>query len=751
MNECKKKYELKFHSNYNSLGFELVRHIIKFYQNLCEGHNGFFQHLLFNLTILKEQNLTEEDIKYIQYKRKNDLILDRFPILDEFNKKNPKRQIFIEEYFDIKDPDFLDNDKLNLKAINTLDAIEDNKYTLVNFILLNMKVLLFNCKLSNDKINLLYDNKKFNNSLPLVEIHGKLTDLLIEMIQSSDKNHNHRFLFKINLDEQINDNERVLDNCFSFVKYLQEIKILFNENNFQFEPDTIKIKLNAFCLFNNLISQENKENESIIKAFLRFFPIEDLMTVVVFYFKVLYFKYIMSDHKMALEYSEEHIEKITNIVFTENILSRMIQYYKENLDMYEDDLFKLPAQIFLCILMISEKYQNPEAKVLIGYSERNKLNNVDIDEHEFEKFKYRGTKKNDFNDNLQIFKNDGNESKFIPGTSNSYFKNKIIASRFFSFFTRQCEFIIKKEDGEPEPDQKELEQEQENEEDEESDTSDSDKSDDDPDAGQDENSDTDLTKAVDNNVKVIYFFIDPRCYLISKHNIAQFFEKVDRTSSTTKLKGLVEELNLFHSEVKFKLSNLKQNEEVKGWMGYDYEKVDIFNFVISCVINFILLVFLDKDKLTNNWFYLMIIFFSLTQIAVNSYYLYFFFKSKYKYIVILGKERLGLAGKKRLSFHENFKVNILYSALNSEINLLYLNLLIPFICLFSTYAAILFPLQLFTVVKFVRTIKEIVNAFQLTFNQILAMIGFLAILILFYANLGFYFMKDQFDMQLDSV
>jgi hypothetical protein len=57
---------------------------------------------------------------------------------------------------------------------------------------------------------------------------------------------------------------------------------------------------------------------------------------------------------------------------------------------------------------------------------------------------------------------------------------------------------------------------------------------------------------------------------------------------------------------------------------------------------------------------------------------------------------------------------------------------------------------LLTVIKFVPTIKEIVIAFKLRFSQLLSMIGFLAILIYFYSNIGFYFLSDEFVKELGN-
>ena len=70
--------------------------------------------------------------------------------------------------------------------------------------------------------------------------------------------------------------------------------------------------------------------------------------------------------------------------------------------------------------------------------------------------------------------------------------------------------------------------------------------------------------------------------------------------------------------------------------------------------------------------------------------------------------------------------------------------------IFSKYGSFFFALQLLTVIKFIDTIKEIFLAFKLRFIQLICIIGFLLILIFFYANVGFYFLIDEFDAVVDN-
>ena len=71
--------------------------------------------------------------------------------------------------------------------------------------------------------------------------------------------------------------------------------------------------------------------------------------------------------------------------------------------------------------------------------------------------------------------------------------------------------------------------------------------------------------------------------------------------------------------------------------------------------------------------------------------------------------------------------------------------------LFSKYYLFFYVLQLVTVINFTDTIYEIVQAFYIRFTQLICMIGFLAILIFFFSNVGFYFYIDEFNTTINNL
>ena len=131
-------------------------------------------------------------------------------------------------------------------------------------------------------------------------------------------------------------------------------------------------------------------------------------------------------------------------------------------------------------------------------------------------------------------------------------------------------------------------------------------------------------------------------------------------------------------------------------------------------------------------------------------FLIIFIISKYNFYVLLSKNELGKDHK--LTILEAIKVYVFDAFLfDDEIYLLLLIIIMGIGGVFSEYGSFLFALQLLSIIKFVDTIKEIVLAFKIRLTQLVCMIGFLAILIFFYSNFGFYFLINEYNIEIEGV
>ena len=208
--------------------------------------------------------------------------------------------------------------------------------------------------------------------------------------------------------------------------------------------------------------------------------------------------------------------------------------------------------------------------------------------------------------------------KRVKPSDHNFNNDKIIAAKFFTKIVKKCEFRTENED--------ELQ------------------------------------------LKIIYFICDPLYYYISKNNIHSFFKYVDRTSAKQKLQSLLENLDVFFFEIEFKKEVNRKAKYKLFFLQIDYNKINIYNFIISSLINIVLLIFLkdeERGRESHKLDYAInsIIFF---QIILNVLYLYMFYISKYGFYISLLQNKLGKDHK--LTLKDKINLYVLDSfVLNDEI------------------------------------------------------------------------------------
>ncbi len=568
---------------------------------------------------------------------------------------------------------------------------------------------------SND---ILYDNRLNKTYSNVKEIFKKFSKLMIEMIQGLSEKNYDCFVKKLpkyfKCDEHNFTTNDVLEDTFVFVSLLKEIQyFVFNEEYF-FDKNTISIKYELFLIITNLITSEIGPNYiAILKLLVAIFPPDDLITLISKYLKALYVKHIYKvdyDDKMFMT-------EFSTLELTEENYFDLKTDFRTNLDLSSDVYFQLSSQMYLFLVILGNLQEVPEAEKILDLQNQeinfeiintDEVNNQFMDQVKDWISKFIRDKLHSFGIGQKLVIR---KQKKILTSQN----NEIIASKFFNRVIRSCEFVINNE------------------------------------RDIDANQDGIKEKKSRESIKKIYFIINPDVYLISNNNIEKFFEEVDRKTPTNKLKALLNILDTFCQEVKFKKERLGEHPNLKWMLDVDYKSVDLVNFIISVMINCILLVFLERGNFKETSYYRITIFLIYFQILINLAYAFIFLFSKYKFYVILGNEKLE-ENKENVGLYEKFRVNVLDSfLLNEEIYILLLNILIGYLCLTTTYTTFLVSLQLFTVIKFVPTINEIVIAFKIRIGQLMSMIGFLAIIIFFYSNIGFFFINSEFYTILEDV
>lgn len=777
-------------------------------QNICEGHNPITQELLFDLRlkplfqetkeklIEKSSQNTYNDIlkrKEKSKKYKNNTKVDNEHIkLDEFLKN---RNDFCFSYIN-----FLSNLMRNI--VGSLYFDFDDRYVFINKTFsLNSNFIHVYSKLTNLLIEMIQGTKEHN----LFNFYLPLKKKVKQLIPSPD-----------NIDIIKND---------LFLVFLNDIKQVFIKKGVDHDKEFCVIKTLAFSILNNILNQETV-NHDFVRMLMKIFDIEFLMGKLIKYMKKLILKFqkkILYEHPQFVELEkkiklenfkiedfyqiflihqelaqDDYFELCVQIFYFINITGDKF-YMQESIDILElndinfqiglnknyhndiqrkmistisMDLDNLEIEnTFLLktnrlenkIKFFFEKtlkkkslfdFQAPKIgitenkgknlpfndKILntFRYENKNKLNN---------KF-YQKQKENQINgrnleDYLKINKHSINKINDIVNLNeNEYLEPKnytlenlqdlikydnsqikkfhekdfalsdiIYTKQFFSKIINSVEFVIEDESG--------------------------------------------------GKVKEIYFIKSPIGNLINETNIINFFKKADRKDATTKITYMLDSLENFLIEIDYQL-NIK-NEFKKFLLKYDYKFTDLLSFIISIIINFLLIGSLDSESIDNENIrmplFKVVRIAGLAQILINFISLIIFLivkqdlwityeinnirRIEFSYMgnSIIDREiiltKINLFRKIRLFFIDSFLIN-------EEIILINFNILLGIIGISQFYATMIFSLQLLTVVRFVETIRDILLAFRSRFDQLVAMVFFLLFLIYFYTNVAFYFLNSEY-------
>ena len=728
-----------------SLAFSTGRYAIKFIQNLCEGHNKEYQNKFFtmefdheeylkdNINIYNEQKFTNAYRSYIKITtkklRKDELKLkESLQHLSRNTKEIKEREVSkdssqekIVSKKQTEDKNANQNNQRILSFKGTIDTVTSQNADIEDFedeekekILDNQQISFFNLicnlmKMINNNLHsgntfdcILFQNViKFKNFENLSELYIRLSDLIVEMIQGTDIENFKKF-YRSGLPKEFryfteegtyspNKDHRI----FVFLELAYQIKNILFDKNFTFDPLSYNMKYYLFTIINNIISQEGIDL-SIVWAFSFIFPPDELLGVISIYLRGIYLS-----HYCRLHYNYEEFIKELNYLELNNIQwFELKQFFRENPHIYNDKYFQLAAQMYLFLTILAEKYNIKEAEKVKKYIEKETIDSKISDTKELNS--PVSIEEDTIMTKITSIINVGSPTiklKRVKPNDHNFVNDKIITAKFFSKIIKKCEFKIENED--------ELE------------------------------------------LKIIYFICDPYYYYISKSNKISFFKDVDRTSATKKLKSLIEFLDVFYSEIEFKKEINRTSKYKLFFLGIDYGKINIYNFAISSIINIILLLFLKDDENGNPTHKLDYLINSIVifQILLNILYLYMFYISKYGFYVVLLKNKLGK--DHNLTLKEKLDLYVLDSLLyNDETYLMFLIIITSIAGLMTKYSAFLFVLQLLSIVKFIDTIKEILLAFKLKFNQIVGVICFLIIFIYFFSNFEFFFLINEFNIEI---
>ena len=686
------------------------------------------QHI-FRLPELKIIDILRQFIEQLDQRKKEGRVLDEVPDQEAIErerkkkeeedrrKEKPQMHTILQEF--LKKPINLNESRRSsYRKSNVIEVddkeeeekdmhyLKEKKYSLLNFLFNNMRLIIDNIHIS-DKLQsqMFRETQKLKSTEDILDVYQHFADLVVEMIQGTGIDNFDNFYKKLTrhwqvLDDGNNLNSESLES-FLFIHHCLEIsKFLWKGSNL-FNSNLITVVLNLFKIINNIITQQLNDI-ALIKILTKIFPPEKLLNIVCEYLKGLTLHHL-NQHDYD---TEEFEEEIFGYEFDLATFNKLKNTFKSNQDIHEDTIFSLASQIYLFITILAKNYKVEEALKILDY-ENKELHQAKKSKLEKSKSLKQVQSIKDSPGGLmscpsflgdvslkrkkQIYKNK-------KGNVMSKLNNYIITAKFFHKVIKNCEFMIE--------------------------------------------------NGGKLNLKTVYFIVDPRVYYIDNNNIENFFNEVDRSSSTTKLKAFIKSINNYLYEVIFKYKTFQKDSDLKNLYEIDYKNIDFLNLCCSLAINFNLVLFLDKNDAAFAMVNIFTIILSVIQILFNLFFLAIYYRSKYKFNVFLEESEYS---DKELDFFDRLKVYVLDSFIfHEDVYLMILIMTMDILGLISDKLQFLYSLQLLSVIKFVETIKIIVVAFKTQMLKLVSILGFLLIFIFFYANISYRFLRDEFNIEIEG-
>ena len=651
----------------------------------------------------------EYNNKLQQYKKEQELRKKRFFAFAKFLK--------------LPTASFKLEDNLNSNIDNSIEKIISNNnneediktnFSFFNYVFLNVNFsLLINSRKIYDFANL-----KNKDNLSEISAYNFLIDKIYSITRICDSTMSKDNI--ISYYKQFDYNDFNIKNNFIHILHFSiencdKIIKPFNITNMYFMYKTIKLA--NFILQQNMFSEEK-----IFKALdLRVFNLPQKIIFLVFIVVTRYEKDLNYQDKKVYEsalttYEQEKsdpsiiIKKFINLYFN---FSKVLK--KKNVE----DLIKI----------------NEEFKVIVGILPELKLYSYDlIYAFILELFLFLSylVKNLNYNDvNIQQFEKMDNEMKEI---------------------LIKCNFIIPKEE-----DDSNLEDDEEKE-----------------------------------KVPVTFFYyIDPRCSVVTDYENKKFLDTVDRSSPLSKLKGLIDQVEIYKIKVEYlegkpqKISESDENQLINkkdlligktSIISFitNYSNADFINFIIVCIINLTLIFF-------DGYFWKKLVFYlGLTLVLLNGFFIIIYLYYTYKFNIELSKkenkQKIELNDVEDLTSKEPDSNSFYYKTISFLLKFFYyiyealytvfyyfydyiwnsflFNVDIYYVILcFSIslsglikteHIALLYSILLIGIIKFNLTSKEILLAFFIRRDQIIAMLAFLVIFIHIFSSVAYYHMNVEY-------
>ena len=261
----------------------------------------------------------------------------------------------------------------------------------------------------------------------------------------------------------------------------------------------------------------------------------------------------------------------------------------------------------------------------------------------------------------------------------------------------------------------------------------------------------------------VLFTVNPVVTLLSKASKNDFLKTVDRSERFSKLLSLMESCDYFFAEISYKQNQVKNNLIAKYIIDFDFYWFEIISFIITCIINLILIITVDKDnglekefrygKVVDGFGYFNFIlnFFVIFIWIIIKFPLYYLTES-HKYLKKIKSEKEEKnEGDDELSLSLCNKIQIIYYILVKKSTLTGFIWNFLFSC-FGVFTKIyfLYIVQILGILNLSRTLKNIILSLVIKFNQLSALFYCILVFNLLFGNISFLKFSRDFIRIIES-
>ena len=246
-----------------------------------------------------------------------------------------------------------------------------------------------------------------------------------------------------------------------------------------------------------------------------------------------------------------------------------------------------------------------------------------------------------------------------------------------------------------------------------------------------------------------YFPIQAKCFYLSDETKNNFINNIDRTSSEAKITGLLSNAKFFKYEMEYSqkwFKTLKFHEMFgSGRQIYFFE---VWTFLLSCAINFILLVYFDSHQNVESQNFItkskFILAFGIIEIILSLISIISFFYLNYPMKVKINERKYlaVYAYKTKLNIFDKLYVWIYETFLRENIFIFFYHIL--FVSLGLSISYLFLAIDFFSIANLFPTMRNIINSFTNHADQIGTTLVLAGVLMYSYSTFIHIYFTNQF-------